>query len=36
MVKAVNPKLSPKAAVIVKVRSIYETMPGPNAGKEVT
>jgi len=35
MVKDVNPQLSPKAAVIVKVKSIYVITPGPDAGKQV-
>lgn len=33
MVKAKEPKLSPKAAVIVRVKSIYSITPGPDAGK---
>ena len=33
MVKAKEPKLSPKAAVIVTVKSIYSITPGPDAGK---
>jgi len=36
VVKAINPELEPKGAVIVKVKSIYITSPGPDAGKEVT
>ena len=35
MVKSKMPELSPKAAVIVKVDSIYVTTPGPDAGKKV-
>ncbi|MDI6884798.1 MAG: pyridoxamine 5'-phosphate oxidase family protein [archaeon] len=35
MVKAMMPELNPKAAVIVKVDSIYVTSPGPDAGKIV-
>jgi len=34
-VKSKNPKLSPKAAVIVKVDEIYITTGGPDAGKRV-
>ena len=33
MVKAKEPELSPKAAVIVTVKSIYSITPGPDAGK---
>jgi len=36
MVKAEKPELDPKGVVIVKVKSIYHTSPGPDAGKEVT
>lgn len=36
MVKEVSPQLSPKAAVIVKVKSIYVITPGPDAGKQVS
>ena len=36
VVKAINPELEPKGGVIVKVKSIYITSPGPDAGKEVT
>lgn len=36
MVKSLMPQLSPKGAVIVKVKSIYITSPGPDAGKEVS
>jgi len=36
MVKAKEPKLSPKAAVIVKVKSIYSITPGPDAGKLIS
>ncbi len=35
MVKSMMPQLSPKAAVIVKVDSIYVTSPGPDLGKKV-
>ncbi|MDI6811843.1 MAG: pyridoxamine 5'-phosphate oxidase family protein [archaeon] len=35
MVKSMMPELSPKAAVIVKVDSIYVTSPGPDVGKRV-
>jgi predicted pyridoxine 5'-phosphate oxidase superfamily flavin-nucleotide-binding protein len=35
MVKAEKPELDPKGIVIVKVKSIYITSPGPDAGKEV-
>ena len=36
-VKAVMPDfpVTPKAAVVVKVISVYETSPGPNAGRKV-
>ena len=34
-VKSMMPELSPKAAVIVKVDSVYVTSPGPDAGKKV-
>jgi len=36
MVKAMAPQLSPKAAIIVKIDSIYVTSPGPDAGKKVS
>ena len=36
IVKAEKPELEPKGVVIVKVKSIYITSPGPDAGKEVT
>jgi len=36
MVKSVMPQLNTKSAVVVKVKSIYETSPGPDAGKELT
>ena len=36
MVKSKSPQLNPKAAVIVKVKSIYLTTPGRDAGKEVS
>jgi predicted pyridoxine 5'-phosphate oxidase superfamily flavin-nucleotide-binding protein len=35
IVKAEKPDLDPKGIVIVKVKSIYITSPGPDAGKEV-
>ncbi len=35
MVKSMMPQLSPKAAVIVKVDSIYVTSPGSDLGKKV-
>ena len=35
LVKSVTPQLNPKSAVVVKVKSIYITSPGPNAGKEL-
>jgi len=34
-VRNMEPELSPKAAVIVNVNSIYVTTPGPNAGRKV-
>ena len=36
MVKAEKPDLTPKGIVIVKIKSIYITSPGPDAGKEVS
>ena len=36
MVKSMMPKLPTKSAVIVKVKSIYLTSPGPDAGKKLT
>jgi len=36
MVKAMMPQASPKAAVVVKVDSIYVTTPGADAGKKVS
>jgi hypothetical protein len=36
MVKAKEPKLNPKAVVIVEVKSIYSITPGPDAGKLVS
>lgn len=36
IVKAAMPQMSPKAAVVVKVASIYVTSPGPDAGKQVS
>ena len=35
-VKSMMPQMSPKGAVIVKVKSIYITSPGPDAGKELS
>jgi len=35
MVKATEPELNPKGAVIIKVDSIYIISPGPDAGKQV-
>jgi len=35
MVKAVEPELSPKSAVIIEVDSIYSISPGPDAGKQI-
>jgi len=32
-VQAVNPKLPAKAAVVVKVEAVYDSMWGPSAGK---
>jgi len=36
MVKAAEPELSPKSAVIIDVGSIYTISPGPNAGKQIS
>jgi len=36
MVKAMMPQATPKAAVVVKVDSIYVTTPGRDAGKKVS
>ena len=36
MVKSMMPQLNTKSAIVVKVKSIYETSPGPDAGKELT
>lgn len=36
MIKAMAPQFSPKAAVVVKVESIYATTPGPGAGEKVS
>ena len=36
MVQSKAPQLSPKAAVVVKVDSIYVRSPGPDAGKQVS
>ncbi len=36
IVKAEKPELEVKGVVIIKVKSIYITSPGPDAGKEVT
>jgi len=35
MVKSMMPQLSPKSAVVLKVKSIYVISGGPDAGKEV-
>ena len=35
-VKSEKPDAKPESAIIVKVKSIYITSPGPDAGKEVT
>jgi len=35
-VKNAEPQLNPKAAVVVKVDSIYVTSPGPDAGKRIS
>jgi predicted pyridoxine 5'-phosphate oxidase superfamily flavin-nucleotide-binding protein len=35
IVQAEKPELTPKSVVIVKIKSIYITSPGPDAGKEV-
>lgn len=35
MVKAAEPELSPKSAVIIEVDSIYSISPGPDAGKQI-
>lgn len=36
IVKAVEPKLTPRAVVIVEVKSIYSITPGPDAGKLIS
>jgi hypothetical protein len=36
MVKSMRPQLMPKATVIVDVKEIYITSPGPNTGKLVS
>jgi predicted pyridoxine 5'-phosphate oxidase superfamily flavin-nucleotide-binding protein len=36
IVKAEKPELEVKGVVIIKVKSIYITSPGPDAGKEAT
>ena len=36
MVKSMMPQLAPKAAVVVDVKEIYITSPGPDAGKLVS
>ena len=35
MVKAAEPELIPKGAVIINVDSIYSISPGPDAGKQI-
>jgi len=35
MVKAVEPELIPKSAVIINVDSIYSISPGPDAGEQI-
>jgi hypothetical protein len=35
MVKSLMPQLTPKAALIVEVKRIYNLTPGPEAGKEI-
>lgn len=35
MVKSMMPELTPKAALIVDVKEIYNLTPGPDAGKEL-
>lgn len=34
-VKSEKPDAKPKSAIVVKIKSIYITSPGPDAGKEV-
>jgi predicted pyridoxine 5'-phosphate oxidase superfamily flavin-nucleotide-binding protein len=34
-IKAMNPNLSAKAIILVKVEEIYDIKPGPNAGKRI-
>ena len=36
MVKAAEPELTPKSAIIIDVASIYSISPGPNAGKQIS
>lgn len=36
MVKSMMAELESKSAVVIKVKSIYITTPGPNAGKEAS
>lgn len=31
-----TPQIKPKAAIVITVKSIFKTTPGPDAGKEVT
>ena len=35
-VKEVMPQLSARAAIVVKVEKVYNTSPGPDAGKEIS
>jgi predicted pyridoxine 5'-phosphate oxidase superfamily flavin-nucleotide-binding protein len=35
MVRAEKPDLTPKAAVVLKIKDVFVTSPGPNAGKSV-
>ena len=34
-VQAVNPKLPSRAAIVVKVEAVYDSMSGPSAGKQI-
>ncbi|MCD6567610.1 MAG: pyridoxamine 5'-phosphate oxidase family protein [Dehalococcoidia bacterium] len=36
IVKAADPELTPKGAVIVKVDSVYSISPGPDAGRQIS
>ena len=36
MVRAKNPQRSPKSVVVMKVKSIYSTTPGPDAGNKLS